>query len=59
MDTREIFYGIVIWALCVAGVLCLVAGLFIEVDGDKLLVAGLALNILSTFLVVRFNGKHF
>ena len=59
MDTRSIFYGIVIWALCVAGVLCLVAGLFIEVDGDKLLVAGLALNILSTFLVVRFNGKHF
>ena len=59
MDTREIFYGITIWALCVAGVLCLVAGLFIEVDGDKLLVAGLALNILSTFLVVRFNDKHF
>lgn len=59
MDTREIFYGIAIWALCVAGVLCLVAGLFIEVDGDKLLVAGLALNILSTFLIVRFNGKHF
>lgn len=59
MDTRSIFYGIAIWALCVAGVLCLIAGLFIEVDGDKLLVAGLALNILSTFLVVRFNGKHF
>lgn len=59
MDRKEILYGIAIWALCVAGVLCLVAGLFIEVDGDKLLVAGLALNILSTFLVVRFNGKHF
>ena len=59
MDKKEIFYGIAIWTLCVAGVLCLVAGLFIEVDGDKLLVAGLALNILSTFLVVRFNGKHF
>lgn len=59
MDTREIFYGIAIWACCVAGVLCLVAGLFIEVDGDKLLVAGLALNILSTFLIVRFNNKNF
>lgn len=59
MDTREICFGILIWALCVAGVLCLIAGLFIEVDGDKLLVAGLALNILSTFLIVRFNNKNF
>ncbi len=59
MDTREILYGIAIWALCVAGVLCLVAGLFIEVDGVKLLIAGLALNILSTYLIVRFNNKHF
>ena len=59
MDTREVCYGIAIWALCVAGILCLIAGLFVEVDGDRLLIAGLALNILSTFLVVRFNGKHF
>ena len=59
MDKKEICYGIAIWTLCVAGVLCLVAGLFDEVGGDKLLVAGLGLNILSTFLVVRFNGKHF
>jgi hypothetical protein len=59
MDTREIFYGIAIWALCVAGILCLIAGTFVEVDGDRLLIAGLALNILSTFLIVRFNNKHF
>lgn len=59
MGTREVCYGIAIWALCVAGILCLIAGLFVEVDGDRLLVAGLALNILSTFLIVRFNNKHF
>lgn len=59
MDTREIFYGITIWALCVGGILCLIAGTFDEINGEKLLVIGLFLNILSTFLVVRFNGKHF
>ena len=59
MGTREVCYGIAIWALCVAGILCLIAGTFDEINGEKLLVIGLFLNILSTFLVVRFNGKHF
>lgn len=59
MYTREIFYGIAIWACCVAGILCLVAGTFDEINGEKLLVIGLFLNILSSFLIVRFNGKHF
>lgn len=59
MDKKEICYGIIIWVLCVAGILCLIAGTFDEINGEKLLVIGLFLNILSTFLIVGFNGKHF